>query len=570
LHRFAAALAFLMSVAVFGGFAFYAVEADPDVTLSLQLDVQTSEPSSAQVYWNRGQGMREEDSFRFSTHRGVSQYVARVPVDLRALRIHPLATLGVVHVRRIALETHGVPIRRWGGARGFAGWQPVSRLIRFEERAGVLTIESDGRDPSFEFHGLARLRSERRAIHRWVSLVVGVVCAGLYAGLTRLALPPGRDVVQTAAPPARGALPGSRQMIPIGQVTLFLLSSVLSVGLGYVVYQRFIAVSATPAAAPLVTDHYRPTLVDQWGRPLTERRGDLQLMLDPFTLYRNFPNQRTSHFAIDANGFRGSGAEARGAPGAVVLGGSAAFGMGLGSDGETFTARLNVLDPDHRWVNAAVVGFLSGQELSQMMHYADRLEPKLYIAFDGWNEQYSQLFPEQVGREFGYNWAMFEMLQDRLFQFVASEVPPGSSGLQPLVPRPAFDPAVNQERIFVAYARNLKRMADFGRSRGAVFQPHLGKKRRLVANEGPAWGAWRKAHQTTHGRFVEQYDALIARARAYSEAERIPFLDLNQSPRLLEHPDALFVDAVHLNAVGHQIVAELINERLRRLGDGIP
>ena len=132
--------------------------------------------------------MREDDSFRFDTHPGVGAYAVTVPVDALVLRVDPVEMPGVVHVRRIVLRTHGIPIRSWGGTHGFGGWKPFHQLIKFEEHDGVLTMESVGNDPWMEFHGLRSLRSERRAIHRWVSLAVAVACAGLHAGLTWLAL----------------------------------------------------------------------------------------------------------------------------------------------------------------------------------------------------------------------------------------------------------------------------------------------------------------------------------------------------------------------------------------------
>jgi hypothetical protein len=35
------------------------------------------------------------------------------------------------------------------------------------------------------------------------------------------------------------------------------------------------------------------------------------------------------------------------------------------------------------------MGFLSGQEVAQMVHYLDEFNPSLYIVFDGWNDIYN-------------------------------------------------------------------------------------------------------------------------------------------------------------------------------------
>jgi hypothetical protein len=156
--------------------------------LSIELDRKTPGPSTAQVYWSRRGPMREEESFRFDTYPGLGTYSIRVPVDARALRIDPLETPGVVQLWRIVLQTHGVPIKQWGGDRGFAGWAPVNELVKFEVRERALSMESIGRDPWLEYRGLEDLRAARRTIHLWVSLAVGLLCAGLNVGLMWIAL----------------------------------------------------------------------------------------------------------------------------------------------------------------------------------------------------------------------------------------------------------------------------------------------------------------------------------------------------------------------------------------------
>lgn len=199
--RTARLLAFLVSLTAFGAFAWYALDADPNIVLTLELDRKTPGPSTAQVYWSRRGPMREDESFRFDTHPGVGTYTVSVPVDVRALRIDPIETPGVVYVWRIVLQTYGVPIKQWGRHRGFAGWMPVNELVAFQVRDGILTMESIGRDPWLEFRGLEDLRAVRRSIHQWLTLAVATVCAALNVGLTSLALGVGRRTAAAAPAP---------------------------------------------------------------------------------------------------------------------------------------------------------------------------------------------------------------------------------------------------------------------------------------------------------------------------------------------------------------------------------
>jgi hypothetical protein len=229
--RLAQLLAFVVSLVAFGGFALYALEADPNIVLSVDVDLKTSGPSKMQVFWSMGRPMREEDSVSLPVHPGVGTYAVSVPVDARALRIDPVESMGAVHISRIVLETHGVPLRSWGGGRGFEGWKPVHDLVRFEERDGVLAMESVGVDPWMEFHGLGDLRADRRTIHRSGSLLVGLMVAALHTGLIRFALRAGWGAsAPPRAPAAGGSSSGSerpiarpRFMIRRGKKVLFVV-----------------------------------------------------------------------------------------------------------------------------------------------------------------------------------------------------------------------------------------------------------------------------------------------------------------------------------------------------------
>jgi hypothetical protein len=311
---------------------------------------------------------------------------------------------------------------------------------------------------------------------------------------------------------------------------------------------------------------YGICLVDTAGSPFTDLLGPLKLVLDPFTLYRTFPGQRTPHFSVDANGYRGAFDPADPRPRVLVLGGSAAFGWGLRSDDETFAARLDRLDAGRRYVNGAVTGFLSGQELSEMVHRGDRLPAAGYVVFDGWNEQYVGLFPGYEGRDFGYNRQVFASIEERLR--LARRA--AGAKLPPATPTPApLDAQANQREILAAYTRNLRRMAEVARARRAfllvVFQPQLGTKRRLAGGEAQAIEVWRKAYTRTHAGFAAQYAAQVASAAAFCEREGIACLDLESSPVFRDSENELFVDTVHLNGEGHRLVAREIRSRLARL-----
>jgi lysophospholipase L1-like esterase len=285
---------------------------------------------------------------------------------------------------------------------------------------------------------------------------------------------------------------------------------------------------------------YSGYLVDRLGQPLSRRHGDIKLVLDPWTTYRNLPGQKLPYLTIDANGYRvADPMPAGGRKTVVILGGSAAFGQGLASDAETFAAQLARGRPALHVVNAAAVGFLSGQELAEMVHYADRRQPALYVVFDGWNEVHAQS-DGVAGYALGYNWQMLGQIEEQLRKAVDGKA---------AKPAP-FRPSPHE--VAAAYIENLDRMHTFARGRGAeilfVFQPHLS----AALDRGGRFAAWRKKW------YWEAFDAdihtVVTRAVAACHERGWTCLDMSNALPGAE----LFIDPVHPNAAGHARIAELL------------
>lgn len=358
--------------------------------------------------------------------------------------------------------------------------------------------------------------------------------------------------------------------------------------------------------APVFTGpkgEYKLALVDRRGRPLSDSRGGLQIRLDPFTSYRNQPNQQTASFSTGAYGFRGG---YRGTPRpVVVLGGSAAFGQGLPADSHSFAAVLDGLFEEREVVNAAVVGYLAGQELALMVHRLDDLDPSAYVAFDGWNELFDQWLacPREAPWDHGFM-NLFFNIEKRLHDLQAisgkrqkqqaphsglsrkeearragitkemthrggkkdaDRRPDGSGGAEP----------DERERILEGIQRNyhavLGRMNDFSRARGAaflvVFQPELGGKLNRTPEETTEYDRWCKVYGKYRDlEFSTEYSAFVERAAAWCAAEGIEYLDLHHHPVFRESDQRLFYDVVHLNEAGHRFAAQLIHRQLEDAG----
>jgi len=287
---------------------------------------------------------------------------------------------------------------------------------------------------------------------------------------------------------------------------------------------------------------YSGSLVDRDGAPLSARRGHIKLALDPWTTYRKLPNQTLPYITIDANGYRVADPSPPGdRKTLVLLGGSAAFGQGLASDAETFAAQLAQKLPALHVVNAATMGFASGQELAEMVHYADRLQPALYVVFDGWNDLRAQS-EGSAAYGLGYNWEMVQQIEDQLRKAVHGTA----------VTHAPFRPSASQ--IAAAYVLNLERMHAFAHARGAeilfVFQPHLSA---ALDPEG-RFAEWRKKWYAPIPRFDEEYDAVIAQAVRACRERGFGHLDMSRALPSAE----LFIDPVHPNAAGHARIADLL------------
>lgn len=545
-----AGLGLLWAVLSFGCAAFVALEAQSTMTVALDIDAEARTDSLGQIFFRRsGASVNPVDTCGFRVRPGRQHHTCRVPVDIDALRIDPLTSAGAVRVLRIELRSWSLPFRAWHGL-SFGEWHPLHDLAIFEiANDGALHLRATGPDPYFQIESLAP-RRERRALAVALALACGLLTGCIQCWLLR-------RMVQPRTPTSPATHAGHRMR---AEAWLLLGSTVVGLALAggaYGVWQRW----RQPAAPIAALGDYDTLLVDAGGRALSDKPGQVKLVLDAFSLYRNLPAQHSARFSIDGHGYRGGFDAHDPRPRVLVLGGSAAFGHGLASDDECFSARLDALDDSRRYVNGAVIGFLSGQELAEIVHHGDRLPATGYVVFDGWNELFAQLFPDPDERAYGFNRQILASIETRLRLLVRQSQPASTR------PTQGLGAGENAKRILAAYTDNLARMARVTRAQGAfllvVFQPQLGSKRTFVGGEAAAWRTWQAAYPSTHGDFVRQYQALVAGAQAFCARHGIAALDLESAPELRESQQELFLDTVHLSAAGHRLVAERIARHLR-------
>jgi len=312
---------------------------------------------------------------------------------------------------------------------------------------------------------------------------------------------------------------------------------------------------------------YYPLITQtQNGVLLGTNAGYLKLVLDPFTVYRYAPNQQHQYYNINQQGFRSDeptekvSKEQR----LFLLGGSSAFGTGLLSDEQTLARQLED-DLAMEVINAAVIGYVSDQELVQLVVDVIEYKPNAVLVFDGWND-----FEEaRVGRNnkrrmrtHSFVESNLERLQEIQYSsfgtrlLVAVELsifPVLGKKIRSLLKESSVDGNV-KERVrwaALAYAENISKMHQVSTSFGAQFYCAMQPDLRSL-------GAARAASDIEEGKL---YDFFREVARQKLKTMGISCLDLNEYAGKLT--SEMFMDGIHLNEQGNEFVAKILARNLK-------
>lgn len=553
------AAGFVWSGALTAALVFLALQGNRKLFLVLDVESGQNAPAVGQVWWTSAlRPFNPSDSTSYRLAPGRQTIAIRLPVEVDTIQVRPgLPGASKLAVWSIALETPVGTLRRWNAETGFGGWRQTGGIVNFRTENGRLLMVASGSDSAFQVDDIGPLRdAARRKVHLRVALALGLLLGALQTSALALFLR------GPAAVFARGES-ARRERAPKGAWWLFSLTSAVCLVAAWFIGRALLRRETPPVFTS--TGEYSLVFVDHRGDRLSEKDGRLRLALDPHAFYRNAPNQLTSLFRIDAHGYRGGTDEADARPRILVLGGSVAFGFGAADDAEVFTARLAELEQRSRVVNTAVVGYLSGQELSELVHHGSEVAPAAVVVLDGWNDLYVPLlaatrFPS-TGLAVGFNWDVFHMVENRLRLFTLGGSVE-STGSEEQEPVPDL-----VRRITTTYQTNLREMNRYCLSRGIPFlvaiQPWVGSRRgSLPEHEKKVLADWTRVGTRADPAL---YDAFVAEARRFAQAETFPLVDLHASGPFVGSTAPLFLDIVHPNAEGHLLMAAEIDSRLRPL-----
>jgi hypothetical protein len=351
-------------------------------------------------------------------------------------------------------------------------------------------------------------------------------------------------------------------------ICLSLVSLLGTFAVGYSIYSYLIKKS-NPSIFQSEKSPYYHSFFNQRGQRLSELDGMLKLTTDPFTIFKNYPNQKSANYSINKYGFRESYTSDKPYT-AIVLGGSAAFGFALDGDDKTFSSKISRYNHKYNVINSSVISYLSGQELAQMIHYLDDFNPKLYIVFDGWNDIYSPYALTKkwpvLNPPIGYI-NSFLMIESRLAEYF--QITRKEKNLSDVTAVPIgelLDERSFFEEILKKYTTNVSKMRDFANAHGAefllVFQPELGNKKILSKEEKEALESWGERFEYLSKKIPERYRMLIDRAKKVFQEKNISYIDINNETEFSENPQTLFFDVIHPNELGHEIIARIIDRAL--------
>lgn len=316
-----------------------------------------------------------------------------------------------------------------------------------------------------------------------------------------------------------------------------------------------------------VAPFYSWTFYTAGEKRVSTRKGPLGLMLHPKIGYVNFPDQQHDHFTINSQGFRGSEITPKqeGVKRVVLVGGSTAFGTGLQSDDETFASQVSTMIDDIEVINAAVIGHRSGQELNYVVNDLVDLEPDLIIAINGFNDYISRNDHRWIdmngatqveGQLESLNGYVYSGFFKRIPHMLEIPFVRTRSTIERAVNQ--FRPASSQQQSEEVAAEILTKSIDtYSKNVWKSYQISDTFSARFLCVLQPSKSLLEKGDDGTYTTFRNGVKTNL-------QNHGIPFLDLNDY--IDDFTVDMFMDELHLDVRGNEVMASIIAEALQQEG----
>lgn len=304
------------------------------------------------------------------------------------------------------------------------------------------------------------------------------------------------------------------------------------------------------------------------------------LQWSPYEHWSTRPNLRGRFFRTNTLGFRGSETTVQKPAGRfriVVLGGSAAWGLGCTADARTVPGRLEARlreqypGRDIEVINAGQFGFVSGQELIYYHRVIVPFAPDLILLFDGYNDIMADFTNLVSG--WPQNAALLQaryeddalahhlresivafLRRSRFLDLTSRAVTARIAGRTGNPAQPVIDPAVTADQ-YVHNATALARLAA-PVPVWIALQPVLACTRKPLAPDEQAVIA---AKERAIPHYTARVQAAYRTMEAGTRAAGLPVIDLEQV--LGTEPALMFVDECHFgDEAADRIASAIVRE----------
>jgi hypothetical protein len=313
---------------------------------------------------------------------------------------------------------------------------------------------------------------------------------------------------------------------------------------------------------------YSYQFVDRKGNSLSLKEGDVKLSYHPAYEYDNLPDQIHDRFSVDSQGNRHNTSDlfthARFDRIILVSGGSTAFGTGLPSNEDTFTAHLEHQLSATSVINHAVIGYHGVQELLKAYLQGVYLKPILTISLSGWNDFKQISYVEDVTnydpfmaltqvetRLSGIKDLEGKSLAGRVYYFITNVMFKNvRQSVSQLFSSPSNEKKlISVDKVADSYARVMKKyqltMNMYNSNFLVVLQPDFHSFNN--SSETVSWQG-------------KMYDEFRLLAKRKMDELHVPYVDLNDFQNRFDKD--MFMDTIHLNSQGNKVMADLVMENL--------
>ncbi|MCK4666803.1 hypothetical protein KAU33_08640 [Candidatus Dependentiae bacterium] len=330
------------------------------------------------------------------------------------------------------------------------------------------------------------------------------------------------------------------------------------------------------------------------GVKVIDSGNDLKLLLSPICVYKNYPNQK-GKYRINSLGFRGGEIEKEKRKDKiriVCIGGSSIFGWSITDEGKTIPRLLEMKDEKLEVINAGVLGYTSAQELGLFIEDIYELNPDIVICYNLWNDLFFSL---QSGEEYrGVNnvYNGIEILLEEDIKYREQVVP----GLMIFMRNLFFKTNLGKGRkVYLddnkmlneldrinneietdfndlrikeslkLYKKNMRIILNITRVEGieflVVLQPEINTKRNQTKAE---WDCQQLPFPSYLEHFSPIFKCAVIDLEKYFKEANINYININAEEEFVGSRDTLFMDFIHTNEKGNDIVAEIIYDYLKQ------